>query len=54
MRGFAIGIALALLVPAAAAQKADAPAANAIVKTIYLNPHRGPSTTELVEYRPQR
>jgi hypothetical protein len=31
-----------------------APAANAIVKSIYLNPYLGPSTVELVEYRPQR
>ena len=31
-----------------------APAANAIVKSIYLNPYIGPSTVELVEYRPKR
>jgi hypothetical protein len=31
-----------------------APAANAIVKSIYLNPYLGPSTVELVEYKPQR
>jgi hypothetical protein len=31
-----------------------APAANAIVKAIHANPYLGPSTIELVEYRPKR
>jgi hypothetical protein len=31
-----------------------APAANAIVKSEHRNPYLGPSTVELVEYRPQR
>ena len=28
--------------------------AKAIVKSIYLNPYLGPSTVELVEYKPRR
>ena len=31
-----------------------APAANAIVKSVHANPYLGPSTVELVEYRPKR